>query len=100
LAGETLQQCDLFVGERSDFLPINENNANECIILNHRHANCGSRTAKPRWRPPDSVSGHIDSMFYLFRCSNFMKYGARQRAKASTLPFECGKFARSSDFRC
>src|SRR6516164_1982471 len=39
LGSKILQQFDLFVGKRPDFLPVDENNADHHIVLDHWHAN-------------------------------------------------------------
>ena len=37
LAGEVLDQRDLLVGERADFLAIDINAANQLVVLDHRN---------------------------------------------------------------
>ena len=46
LVGEILHQRDLLVGKRPDFLPVDDDAADQYIVLEHRHAKRGTRAAK------------------------------------------------------
>jgi hypothetical protein len=41
LVGEILDQLDLLVGERPDFLAVNDNRADQLVFLEHRHEQHG-----------------------------------------------------------
>jgi hypothetical protein len=41
LVGEILDQLDLLVGERPDFLAVNDNRADQLVFLEHRHEQDG-----------------------------------------------------------
>ena len=46
LGGEILHQLDLLVGEGPDFLPVNDDRADQLVLLEHRHESADSRTAE------------------------------------------------------
>ena len=46
LSGEVLDQLDLLVGEWADLLAVDKDCADQLIVLKHRHADEGSRTAE------------------------------------------------------
>ena len=46
LSGEVLDQLNLLVGERADLLAIDENGADQLVILQHWHLDQGPRAAK------------------------------------------------------
>src|SRR5262249_38967145 len=47
LAGEILDQLDLLLGEWADLLAVNDDGADQLVVLEHRHTDDGSRTAEP-----------------------------------------------------
>ena len=49
-AAKFCHQLDLLVGERTDFLAINDNRADQLSLLQHRHGNHGSSARKLRNR--------------------------------------------------
>ena len=52
LGGEVLHQLDLLVGERPHLLAVDGDGADQFVVLEHRHANEGPRSAEraPRCR--------------------------------------------------
>ena len=46
LRREVLDQLDLLVGERADFLAEDDNRANQFVLLEHRHGNKRPRAAE------------------------------------------------------
>src|SRR5262249_50353006 len=56
LGGEILHQRDLLVGKRPDFLPEDDDTADQYIVLEHRHAKCGTRAAELDYHVRDSLS--------------------------------------------
>ena len=52
LGGEVLDQLDLLVGERAHLLAIDGEDANQFVLLEHRHRDDRTCAAKPRHRHP------------------------------------------------
>jgi hypothetical protein len=46
LAGEIGEQGDLLVGERTNFLAIDDDDSNELIVFEHRHSDLGANATK------------------------------------------------------
>src|SRR4029450_13010232 len=46
LSGEVLYKIDFLSTERPHLLPVNDDTADQLIILEHGHGNCGSRVAE------------------------------------------------------
>ena len=46
-AAKFCHQLDLLVGERPNLLPVDDDHADQLIVLEHRHSNSGSRAAEP-----------------------------------------------------
>ena len=65
LGGEVLHQLDLLVGERPDLLAVDEDSADQLVVLEHRHANGRPRAAEPRCRADHRFSSIVGSMAHL-----------------------------------
>ena len=48
-AAKLLDKLDLLVGERANLLAIDDNGANQLVILKHRNAEIGARSGELRW---------------------------------------------------
>ena len=46
VGGKILYERDLLVGEQADFLALDADDADDLLVLKHRHVNSGSRTAR------------------------------------------------------
>src|SRR5262245_38401062 len=67
LRGEIGNQFDLLVGERLDLLTVDDNGADQLIILEHRHSDRRSRTAELNRRSGDRVCRVVGAMRHLLR---------------------------------
>ena len=57
LRGEVLHQLDLLVGERANLLAVDDDGADQFVVLEHRHGDQRSRAGKRRLgRPRGSLS--------------------------------------------
>ena len=50
LGSEAGEKRHLLVGEREDFLAVNDDSADQLIVLAHRHGNKRPRAASSGWR--------------------------------------------------
>ena len=46
LGGEVLHQLDLLVGERAHLLAVDDDRADQLVVLEHRHGEKGARAAE------------------------------------------------------
>ena len=81
LGGEAFYQFDLLVGKLLDFLPEDADNPDQRVVLEHRHADEGSRTRQPNeelrvlWVFPISgVFGHISGLDRSFGSCHLCDY--------------------------
>src|SRR5262249_27178551 len=59
LGGEILQQRHLLVGKRPDFLPEDDDRADQYMVLEHWHAKSSSRAAHPGYQVGDRFSASV-----------------------------------------
>src|SRR6516165_12112952 len=95
-------QLNLLVGERPHLLPVDEDSTNQHIILEHWHADCGSRSAKLGCHTDHSILGGVGTVNDPFRAHGPIEQATwcptwcRSSAQASPLSF--GQFRRRPDF--
>ena len=99
LRGEVLHQRDLLIGEWSYLLPINTDDADQNIVLQHRHVDNGSVAPELNARHDERIA--IDIRLYLrhigdvshFPCfGNMVKAGSRRRIRHGLVPVLLGQF--------
>jgi hypothetical protein len=100
LTREVLDQHDLLVGEWPDFLPVDDDSADQQIILEHWNVNCGSRAAECCCLAGCGIGGLVGSVPHLLCPRNLIQVAARRSLKRSALLLEFGKFRRRAELRC
>ena len=65
LGGEVLYQGNLFFREGPNLLTVDDDDANQYIVLEHRHVNDGSRAAELSRHSGGSYSGVVGGLGYL-----------------------------------
>src|SRR5262249_23584904 len=99
LGGEVLDQFNLFIGEGTYLLPVNEDGANQLLLSKHWHADCGSRSTKLGRQADRSVFRGIGSMNDLFRAHGTIEQSAWCRANRQALPLSFGQLRRCANPR-
>ena len=65
-AAKLLNQLDLFVGERANLLTIDDDRADQLVVLNHRYSDARSRAAELRRNAGFGILGGVVGVTYLF----------------------------------
>ena len=98
LGSEILQQSNLPILKRPDFLPIDENCANQLSLSEQRHGNAGSGTAKlGAWRFR-SFCNEVCAVDDLPRPKHTMEKLSCGRSKRAALPLKFDILRRSANF--
>src|SRR5262249_48314502 len=78
-------------------LPVDEYSADQKIVLEHWHANGGSRAAELSCRAGNGFGGVVGGMAHLLCPHDAIEQATRCQLKRSGPPIEFGKFGRRTN---
>src|SRR5262249_58887033 len=88
----------LLIGERAHLLPVDEDGADQVIVLEHWHADCGSCPAELGRQTDSSIFGSISSVNDLFRTHGTIEQATWCRSSQQASPLSFGQFRRRTNF--
>ena len=94
LRGEILHQLDLLVGEGTHLLAVDNESADQLVVLEHRHAQCRSRSTQFGRRARSGTRRIILDMGDGVGPGDLLKNAPRLRPKRSAAPQELVELAR------
>ena len=94
LRGEILHQLDLLAGKRAYLLAVDHESADQLVVLEHRHAQCRSRSTQFGRRARSGARRIILDMGDGIGPGDLLKNAPRLRPKRSAAPQELVELAR------
>src|SRR6516165_10564453 len=83
----------------ANLLPIYDERADQLIVLEHWHADCGSRSAEFCGQADRSGFRGVGSMNELFRAHGTIEQATWCRSSQENLPLSLGQFRRRTKLR-
>ena len=72
-AAKFCHQLDLLVGERANFLAVDDDCADQRVVLEHRDGDLSSCAAQLWCQPKNRFSGHVGAVEHLFSPHDVIK---------------------------
>ena len=97
LVGEIADKLDLLFGKRTNLLAIDDDSPDQLVVLEHGHANYGSRTAQSSRHTGVWLRRAVGAMGYLLCPQDPSNDAGRRRPKRTALFLEFDQCGRSAD---